>query len=191
MDDSGSSSKAAASSVATAACSASGVSLGGGLLLFVDFQQRVGFEHAADFQLQLQAVQLQQADRLQQLRREVELLAKLGTDRRFHGGPCADGNPAVPATWLHCRAGDGIRIGGFPHLIGVSPTCVSVFPLHATAGGARPAARAGDRAGRQQDVVPGGGAGTISRVPVAPDAGKPASGLGRRCHRPDQSSSAR
>ncbi|MNV39074.1 hypothetical protein D3C71_1306400 [compost metagenome] len=51
---------------------------------FLQFQQRVGLQGAADLQLQLHAIQLQQADGLQQLRREVELLTQLGRHRRLH-----------------------------------------------------------------------------------------------------------
>ncbi|MNV38209.1 hypothetical protein D3C71_1297550 [compost metagenome] len=49
---------------------------------FFDLEQRVGLERAADFQLQLHAVELEQPDRLQQLRGEVKLLTHLGR----HGG---------------------------------------------------------------------------------------------------------
>ncbi len=56
---------------------------GGGL--FLDLQQRVVLQHLADFLLQLQAVELQQADGLQQGGREVELLPELGGERGFHG----------------------------------------------------------------------------------------------------------
>ncbi|MDT4875570.1 hypothetical protein FQZ97_1109460 [compost metagenome] len=70
--------------------------LGGrlGILGFFDFQQRIEVQCTAHFHLQLQAVQLQQPDRLQQLRRQVELLPQLGGKSRLHSRcPRFDGVP--------------------------------------------------------------------------------------------------
>ena len=49
----------------------------GGLALLVQLQHRVQLKRARDFHLQLLRVELQQADGLQQLRRQVELLPQL------------------------------------------------------------------------------------------------------------------
>ncbi|MNT55249.1 hypothetical protein D3C72_1924720 [compost metagenome] len=53
-------------------------SFSGGRFGVFDFQQRIGIQQSLDFLLQVQAVELQQPDRLQQLRGEVKLLTQLG-----------------------------------------------------------------------------------------------------------------
>ncbi|KUP00440.1 hypothetical protein AR276_09645 [Stenotrophomonas maltophilia] len=62
----------------------------------LDLQQRVGVQQALDFLLQVQAIELQQPDRLQQLRGEVELLAQLGRECSLHRGSPA---PLPGALW--------------------------------------------------------------------------------------------
>jgi hypothetical protein len=62
--------------------------------VFLDLQQRVELQGAAHLHLQLQAVELQQPDRLQQLRCQVYLLAKLGVEQCLHGAsPCGRRSP--------------------------------------------------------------------------------------------------
>lgn len=61
------------------------------------------FQGATDLQFQLHAVQLQQTDRLQQLRGEVQLLAQLGRDGRLHGGAFRKAPQAC---------GDGMHLAG-------------------------------------------------------------------------------
>ncbi len=68
---------------------------GGGFSLF-DFQQGIGVQQALDFLFQVQAIELQQPDRLQQLRGEVKLLAQLGRECSLHRGSPA---PLPGALW--------------------------------------------------------------------------------------------
>jgi hypothetical protein len=53
-------------------------------MLLVRLQERVLFEHLLDFLLQLERRQLQQADRLLQLRREGQMLREPYLQRRLH-----------------------------------------------------------------------------------------------------------
>ncbi|KAG0938209.1 hypothetical protein G6F31_015485 [Rhizopus arrhizus] len=70
--------------------------LGGGGFGLCALQQRVGVQQALDFLFQVQAIELQQPDRLQQLRGEVKLLAQLGRECSLHRGSPA---PLPGALW--------------------------------------------------------------------------------------------
>ena len=64
---------------------ASGNSCGGRLVLaFLALEQRVLLEHAVDLGVELERRQLQQPDRLLQLRRQGEVLGELELERLFH-----------------------------------------------------------------------------------------------------------
>src|SRR5262245_41079921 len=66
------------------AARALGRSLAGSGGLFLGFEERVLVEHLLDFLLQLERRQLQQADRLLQLRRQRQMLREADLKRWFH-----------------------------------------------------------------------------------------------------------
>ncbi len=70
--------------------------VGGRCFGLFDFQQGIGDQQALDFLFQVQAIKLQQPDRLQQLRGEVKLLAQLGRECSLHRGSPA---PLPGALW--------------------------------------------------------------------------------------------
>jgi hypothetical protein len=78
-----------------------------GVLRFFHLKQWIEVQRAPHFHFQLQAIQLQQPDRLQQLRRQVELLPELGGKSRLHSRcPRFDGMP-----WSASHRVDTLRGG--------------------------------------------------------------------------------
>ena len=72
-------------------------------MVFLDFEEGVLFEHLLDFLVQLERRQLQQADRLLQLRRQRQMLRQANLQGRFHDDP--------PCVEYHARPPKGVRAG--------------------------------------------------------------------------------
>ncbi len=66
-----------------------------GAAVFLGFEERVLLEHLLDFLVQLERRQLQQADRLLQLRRQRQVLRQAELERGLHGQP-AGGRGTAP-----------------------------------------------------------------------------------------------
>jgi len=73
------------------------------------FQQRVFLECASHFLLDFQRAQMQQTDRLQQLRRHADLLVHSRLDRGFHGSLPRGVFVCGPSCALRADAGIGER----------------------------------------------------------------------------------